>query len=147
MKIIEMRNLITQEQVNAVIPLFSEAFGRAPSENFLQRLHEKTDLSFLLAYEEDTLIGFKVGYMRFQEVFFSWLGAVCKKHRRKGVARRLIEHQHNLCVERGYSEIQAESAGTNRAMLILNLQQGFDVVGVHLGHEDVLTVQLRKRFL
>ena len=30
-------------------------------------------------------------------------------------------------------------------MLILNLQEGFEVSGMHLGNGDALTVQLRKR--
>ncbi len=145
MKITEIRHEVTEEQAARLRPIFTDSFGTPPSESFLERLNEKRDLSVLLAHLDQELVGFKIGYTRFRGIFFSWLGAVAPERRRSGVARRLLQHQHRLCVERGYDEIQTESAGTNRPMLILNLQEGFEASGMHLGHEDALTVQLRKR--
>lgn len=145
MEITEIRGAVTEGQANQLHSIFLDSFGTAPSESFLERLNEKRDLSLLLAHDEGKLIGFKIGYTRFKGVFFSWLGAVDPGRRRAGVARRLLQDQHSLCVNRGYDEIQTESSGSNRPMLILNLQEGFEVSGIHLGHEEVLTVQLRKR--
>ena len=144
MQITEIRKLVTADQTAQLAPIFREAFDTSPSTIFLERLNEKSDLSVLLAHDEDALIGFKIGYTRFKGIFFSWLGAVAFSHRRNGVARQLVQHQHKLCLDRGYDEIQTESAGTNQAMLILNLKEGFEVSGMHLGYGDTLTVQLRK---
>lgn len=143
MNILEITNKISEEEVSSLIPLFTEAFGEPPSDNFYERLNEKNGLSILLAKEGDSLVGFKIGYTRFQGIYFSWLGAVASSHRRKGIARALLKEQHRLCTERGFTEIQTEASSTNRDMLILNLQEGFDVFGVHMGHKG-LTVQLRK---
>jgi ribosomal protein S18 acetylase RimI-like enzyme len=143
MKILEIRNDIAQEDVSSLIPVFTEAFGKPPSDNFYERLNEKNGLSVLLAKEDESLVGFKIGYTRFQGIYFSWLGAIATAHRRKGIARALLREQHRLCAERGFNEIQTEASSTNRDMLILNLQEGFDVFGVHMGHKG-LTVELRK---
>lgn len=141
----EIKAPIMVNQAEELTSIFTEAFGQQPSDSFLERLNEKKDLSVLLAYEGGELVGFKIGYTRFRSVFFSWLGAVIISARRKGVARQLLQRQHGLCQQRGYTEIQTEAFGNNQAMLILNLQEGFEVSGLHLGHEDKLTVQLRKK--
>ena len=143
MTIQEIRDRITAEKVEQLIPVFTEAFGQPPSDTFLERLNEKRDLSVLLAVEEDQILGFKIGYTRFRGVFFSWLGAVTETHHRKGIARDLLREQHRICSERGFEEIQTEASGTNRNMLILNLQEGFEVYGVHMGQDEV-KVELRK---
>ena len=44
MEIIEIKNPVSDEQVSQVSTLFADAFGRAPAENFLQRLNEKKEL-------------------------------------------------------------------------------------------------------
>lgn len=139
----EIRGPVSQEQIEPLYDLFTQAFDTPPSESFQQRLNEKNDLSILLVHENAQLIGFKIGYRKSLGVFFSWLGAVDKNHRRRGIARSLLHHQHQLCAERRYKEIQTEADGSNRAMIILNLQEGFEVYGTHIGHKDKLTVQLR----
>lgn len=146
MKITETRKPVTEEQADQLRPIFESGFDTQPSESFLQRLNEKTGLSILLAHKGEALIGFKIGYTRYKGIFFSWLGAIDQAHKRTGVARKLVQHQNNLCVEIGYHEIQTEVLATNQPMLILNLQKGFEVSGVQLGRKDALTVQLRKRF-
>ena len=144
MEITEIRKAVTEEEVSLIRPIFAEAFGESPSDSFLERLNEKRDLSVLLAWSSETIIGFKIGYARFKGIYYSWLGGVAPDYRRKGIARELTRYQHRLCADRGYVEVQTETMGTNQAMLILNLREGFEVSGVHLGRKDALTVQLRK---
>jgi len=143
MTIREIRESISQEDAHILTPIFTEAFGQPPTDSFLERLNEKRDLSVLIAEEEERIIGFKIGYTRYRGIFFSWLGGVDKSYLRQGVARDLLKEQHQLCLERGYEEIQTETSGTNRSMLILNLQEGFEVYGVHMGQDEV-KVELRK---
>lgn len=144
MDIIELSKPISAKDIEKLTELFTEAFGTPPSEEFLDRLNEKSDLSVFVARQESAIVGFKIGYRRFQGIFFSWLGAVARSHRRSGVARALLKRQHLLCEQRGYREVQTEASGGNQPMLILNLQEGFEVYGVHVGHQDKLTVQMRK---
>ena len=71
MQITEIRKLVTADQTAQLAPIFREAFDTSPSTSFLERLNEKSDLSVLLAHDEDAIIGFKIGYTRFKGIFFS----------------------------------------------------------------------------
>jgi predicted GNAT superfamily acetyltransferase len=99
----------------------------------------------LIAKERNQPAGFKIGYERSRETFFSWLGGVIPERRKRGIARTLMAKQHELCLSLGYEEIQTETYGDDPAMLILNLKEGFAVIGTHLGGDNRLRVQLRKK--
>ena len=114
MRITELEGPLTEAQADRLAAVFAEAFDTPPSGTFLDRLNEKRDLLVLMAEENERLLGFKIGYTRFRGVFFSWLGAVCVQRRRRGIGRALLLRQHELCVERGYDEIQTEAAGSNQ---------------------------------
>lgn len=144
MKILELTDDIDEPTARQIQELFFHAFGEETSPEFFERVNQKRDLSVILAYEEEKLVGFKIGYTRYRGIFFSWLGAVAQEHRRKGVARKLLQHQHNYCSSKGYTEIQTEAYGTNSGMLLLNLQEGFSIYGSKLGHNAEISVMLRK---
>lgn len=143
MKITEIGESVTTRQVRSLAEVFISAFDQAPSADFEQRLNGKRNLSVLIA-RSSKIEGFKIGYERHRGVFFSWLGGVLQESRRKGIARDLLRRQHELCLERGYREIQTETFGDGKAMLLLNLQEGFEIYGTHLGTDGRLRVQLRK---
>lgn len=144
MHIAEVKQPASTEQVEQIATAFTSAFGHAPSKEFEGRLNEKQKLMVLTA-GIDTVDGFKIGYERYRGVFFSWLGGVRAECRRQGIAKALLEHQHRRCLELGYSEIQTETFGDGNAMLLLNLQNGFEVYGTHLGDDGRLRVLLRKK--
>lgn len=144
MEIIELSKLSRVEDIEGLPGLFSEAFGVSQFDDLLKRLNEKRELSILVAYQGDNPVGFKIGYRQAEGVFFSWLGHVLSSNRRKGVGRALLKYQHELCVRRGYREVQTEASGHNQSMLILDLQEGFEVYGVRTGSDGDLVVQLRK---
>ena len=124
--------------------VFEEDFGEKPDADFLDRVNEKHKLLVTLAYIDENLVGFKIGYEKHRGTFFSWLGAVAPEHRRNGIARKLLRHQHRSCEGAGYKEIQTTASGTNIGMLLLNLTEGFTIYGSYLGRNNELTVQLRK---
>lgn len=144
MKIIELSESITEEIAQEIASVFSEAFGTKTSSDFLERVNEKQGLLVTLAYIEGELAGFKIGYTKYRGIFFSWLGAVLPRFHRKGIARALLLHQHLACSKLGYTEIQTETHGNNKGMLLLNIQEGFTIFGCHLGHNNEISVQLRK---
>lgn len=144
MKIVKLSNSIDESTAENIQSVFFQAFGTEANPDFLARVNEKRGILVILAYINDELVGFKLGYEKHRGTFFSWLGAVLPSHRRKGVARALLNHQHQQCVLNGYHEIQTEAQGTNAGMLILNLREGFSIFGTHLGHNNEITVQLRK---
>lgn len=144
LQITELSQPISADYVERISNGFELAFGRAPSPDFEERLHEKRNLLVLVA-GEGSVDGFKIGHERFRSVFFSWLGAVKPQCQRQGIARSLLQRQHALCIERGYREIQTETFADNTGMLLLNLQEGFEINGTVLGNDNRLRVQLRKR--
>ena len=146
MHISELAQPLSGEQIDQIIPVFTSAFGHPPATDFVDRLNEKRKLSILVA-GDGSIEGFKIGYERYRNVFFSWLGAVKAERQRRGVARALLQHQHRLCFARGYHEIQTETFGDGNGMLLLNLQEGFEVFGTQLGSDNRLRVQLRKMLL
>jgi GNAT superfamily N-acetyltransferase len=129
-----------------ICQMFELCFGEQPDSEFRSRLNEKPRLLVLLAELDGKPVGFKIGYERHRGVFFSWLGGVHPDFRRVGVARALVRHQHDWCITAGYSEVQTETYGDVAGMLILNLQEGFEVFGTHLADDKRIRVQLRKRF-
>jgi GNAT superfamily N-acetyltransferase len=93
---------------------------------------------------DDRLIGFKFGYRRGTDLFYSWLGAVDPAWRRGGVARRLMDLQHDWADREGYRSIETRTRASNRAMIILNLRSGFRIVGVETDrHGEIVVTQRR----
>jgi predicted GNAT superfamily acetyltransferase len=78
---------------------------------------------------DGALLGFKLGYPRDEGVFYSWLGGIHPSIRRQGVGRRLMQLQHDWARKRGYAFVETRTRATNNAMIILNLQSGFTIVG------------------
>jgi GNAT superfamily N-acetyltransferase len=144
MKILEISDSIAEEIASQIQAVFLSAFGIETDSDFLERANEKKNLLVTLLYVDDELAGFKIGYTIHRGVLLSWLGAVPSKFQRQGFARSLIQHQHASCAKLGYSEIQTEAIGDNKAMLLLNIQEGFTIFGSHLGHNNELSVRLRK---
>lgn len=146
MHITELARPISTEQIGQIVAVFTSAFGHPPSADFAERLNEKRNLSVLVAGDR-SIDGFKIGYERFRGVFFSWLGGVKTECQRQGIARALLQYQHRLCLHRGYHEIQTETFGDGNGMLLLNLREGFEIFGTHLGGDGRLRVQLRRMLL
>lgn len=83
----------------------------------------------LIAYAADQPIGFKVGYER-DGFFYSWMGAVVKRWRRKGVAKALADQQENWARQQGYPSVTFKTRNRLKAMLLFALQNGFNIIEV-----------------
>lgn len=127
-----------------IADLLTLCFGRPPGADFAERVREKPNLHGQLARANGTLVGYKLGYERSRGVFYSWLGGVHPDHRRKGIARTLMQRQHATCREAGYKAVLTETKKPWSGMLVLNLLEGFDVVGTHLNDRGDLMVMLCK---
>ena len=85
-----------------------------------------------VAIKDETVVGFKLGYEMEDGVFYSWLGGVHPSYQKRGIASKLMEKQHEECKKRGYSKVRTYGRNAKRAMLILNLKHGFDIVGTFI---------------
>lgn len=138
---------ISETDCRTIAKLFELCFGRQPDANFSTRLNGKPQLIAMLAEVEGEPVAFKIGYEKYPGIFFSWLGGVLPSNRRSGIARQLLQKQHDWCVSRGYDEIQTETFGDVPEMLILNLAEGFQVFGTYLSSDGRIRVQLRKTLI
>ncbi|HEX7034430.1 MAG TPA: GNAT family N-acetyltransferase [Pseudomonadales bacterium] len=134
---------IPAEALESAAALAGVCFDAAASA-VVARAAERPDPMLVLASEEGAAVGFKLGYRRSREEFYSWLGGVHPEHRRRGIAEELMRRQHAWCAEAGYREITTETLGDNAPMLILNLRSGFEVVGMRVDERGT-KVLLRRR--
>lgn len=97
-----------------------------------------------LAEVDGVLAGYKIGYEDRIGYFESWIGAVAPEYRRRGIARALMERQHRWCEAQGFRIVSTTTMGNNRAMLIANLQAGFEVCGTFLDRGKILKVVMQR---
>lgn len=93
-----------------------------------------------LAFTEEKLVGCKLGYERKPGHYYSWLGGTHPDFRGQGIARELMRQQHAWAQSLGYHRIRTQTYNHWRAMLLLNLRVGFDVVGTLHGPRGVVIV-------
>jgi ribosomal protein S18 acetylase RimI-like enzyme len=115
-----------------------------PIELFKKKLKHQTRILGCYAYDQQGLVGYKIGYEPRPRYFESWQGAVGLDHRRQGIAERLMNIQHEWCKENNYRIITTITAASNNPMLILNLKAGFMVSGTLLDRGENHQVLLQK---
>ncbi len=125
-------------------PIYEACFGQSPPDDFAVRVEERGTSMLQLALLDGVAIGYKLGYRRNREVFYSWLGGVLPEARRRGVARELIERQHAWCRGQGYRSVRTDTTNVFKQMLLLNLRVGFDVIGTFHDAERGLTIMLER---
>ena len=118
-------------------------------ENFPGRLTEeaqnKNNLLSLVAFDGEKPVACKVGYELHPGVFYSWLGGVIPDYRRQGLARKLMQEQHRLLKEMDYKVVRTNGRNHLNQMIILNLQEGFQIIGTSFkSDEKRLSIQMEK---
>jgi predicted GNAT superfamily acetyltransferase len=109
------------------IPEFNPVHQR---EDFEKRFKGNYHL-ILIAYWNSEKAGFKVGYNRYQDgSFYSWLGAVIPKFRRRRIAGSLAEAQEKWAQTNGYISIKVKTRNKFSAMLQFLINSGFRVVDI-----------------
>lgn len=132
--------------VEQLAELMRACFGELPSDTFAARVREKPKAVVALATTGGgTPVGFKLGYARDRDTFYSWLGGVAPDHRRAGIASELMRRQHAHVFARGYRAITTSTLQDNTAMLIANLRAGFVVHGVALDDRGLKVLLRRSR--
>lgn len=99
-----------------------------PAAEYERRLRGLPHL-LLLAEVSGEVAGFKVGYER-EGTFYSWMGGVCPKFRRQGIAKALALEQESWAKSKGYIHIRFKTRNYLKPMLIFALRNGFYIVGV-----------------
>ncbi len=107
------------------------------------KLH-KPNLVAVIAIIHQQVAGFKLGYEMEDGMFYSWLGGVHPDYQRRGIAKELMTIQHRYCKEQGYQKMRTYSRNARKAMLILNIQAGFDVIATFIDEKGRHKIILEK---
>lgn len=88
-------------------------------------LKAKKQALFIIKYNDNKLIGFKVGYLYNEIIFYSWFGCVNPKYRKQGIATHLSILQDEYAKNKGFDKLRTKS------MMILNLKNRFKIIKVN----------------
>lgn len=140
----ELTNGLPAEPIQtALLALLTHIFDNQSQTELLAKLtyqQANSGLQVLLALGNGQVIGCKLGYERKPGQFYSWLGAVHPDFRGQGIASELMRRQHDWCRQQGYHTIRTQTYNQWRAMLILNLRFGFDIIGTMQGKHGLMIV-------
>ncbi|MCJ2378866.1 GNAT family N-acetyltransferase [Vibrio sp. ZSDZ34] len=106
----------TLQEVVTIVERISEFVQKESVDSLQRRLVGKRH-QVLLAEQDGTLLGFKIGYELDEKTFYSWFGGVCPSARRKGVAQSLLNHQEAWAAKQGYTAIAVKSRNQFPSML------------------------------
>ena len=114
------------QEVIAVVESIDEFVRGETIESLQLRLQGKKQL-ILVAEEEGTLLGFKIGYQLDDDTFYSWFGGVSPIARNKGVAQALLNEQERWVESQKYQFLKVKSRNQFPAMLRLLLRNGYGI--------------------
>jgi len=97
-------------------------------ELFSSRLQDKTPIIITATYQ-DQLAGYKIGYKKSKDEFYSWLGGVVPEYRKMGIATKLRLFQEEWVLKAGYTKISVKSMNCYPAMLQLLIRGGYKING------------------
>ena len=117
------------------------------AERLSELFSSKQKVVILLAFEQGEPVGFKIGFEAEPWCLESWRGGVLPLSRRQGIATKLMEMQHQWCVENQMKTIKTVTNSDNTAMLILNLRHGFEIVGSYVNRRKRLKILQEKWLL
>lgn len=111
--------------VNEQIPEFDQ---RTTLEKLQYRLLNKKYL-LLVAYVDNTPIGYKLGYELCDNEFYSWLGGVASSYRKQGIAKKLRIKQEQWAIAHHYQSISVKSMNQYPAMLHMLIASDYKICG------------------
>lgn len=132
-----------QEIVDGILQLHERIFK--DSNTLMEKIESKPKVLLNVALDQSTVVGYKIGYELDSHKYYSWYGAVHEDYRGKGIASRLLEHQHLFLVDSGYQLVQTKTRNKWRSMLILNIKNGFDVLETFTDDEGIHRIVLEKK--
>lgn len=112
------------------VPVIREMNVRIFDETRIINRLDRQDLTMLVAYLDQTPVGFKVGYGEGEQIFYSAKGGVLEPYRRRGIARWLLHEMMDRARQKGYTYFAFDTLpNLHHGMTVLGLKEGFEVVG------------------
>lgn len=140
----------TYNQIDAniekiIFPLCEIVFEQFSAEKFRSKLQNKDHILLICAFDNEKLVGFKLGYEQDILRYYSWLGAVDENYRGLGVAKLLMHEQHTWAHGKKYKYVETKSENRYKSMIALNLFSGFEIIGTENSHSGQFKILFRKK--
>lgn len=132
------------DELDEICALCEIAFDNFDVEYLTSRYVHLTEPVFHLAHHHKELVGFKLAYRRGASMLYSWLGAVHPGYRRMGIAGDLMRRQHVWARAEGFQCVETRTRNSNSPMIMLNLREGFTIVGYEVDRSSIGVVTQRK---
>ncbi|WP_042477420.1 GNAT family N-acetyltransferase [Bacillus ndiopicus] len=113
----------------------------------LAKLENKKGLLCLFAMKEGEMVGFKLGYIHPDQVFYSWLGGVHEEQRGRGIASELMVRQHEEVQRQGIKKVRTYGRNNRKAMLITNIKHGFEIISTFVDAKGRHKIIFEKSFV
>ena len=135
---------ITEIELNGIESIILNTFDQRCSDLMHSNLENIKKLHLATASYNNKIVGFKLGYEKSKNVFYSWLGSVIPEYQRMGIASQLMTLQHNWCRQEGYKTVQTKTKNKFQNMLLLNIKSGFNIIGTELSSTNEIKIILEK---
>ena len=114
-----------------ILELYAKLFEDADLNFFKERYASHPKLISVLAYNNETLVGFKIGYPYNETTFYSWIGGVLPHYRQRGIANTLAQYQESAAKSQGFKTLRTKSMNRFKPMMILNLKREFNIINIY----------------
>lgn len=121
---------LSDKQFSDVAAVYETCFKKPLKlDKFKSVIEFHTRLFHVLAYENQKLVGFKLGFARDNTRFYSWSGAVLPDYQKLGLAGTMMQRQHLWCAQNKFNIVETRTRNEFSGMIRLNLKNGFKIVG------------------
>ena len=134
-----------EQTMDGILQLHNHIFANA--DELVEKVALRPNVLFVVAIEENKVVGYKIGYSLSEDRYYSWYGAVHEEYRGRGIASKLMELQHQLVKDAGYETIETKTRNKWRSMLILNIKHGFDITETFTDDDGIHRIVLEKKLL
>lgn len=130
------------EQLERIEALF-RSFGDFNEKVLEHTLTNRVDIICVYAYEDDLLVGCKIGFSPRLGYFESWIGGVHADYRSQGIAKKLAQALQVKIKEKGYRFLETVTSNDNLPMQLVNLKTGMRVIGTYLDRGNELKLKFQ----
>lgn len=128
-----------------LLAFHTELFGDGVTRDMLETFERQSETaSMFIAHQNRELLGFKFGVKRAPGCYYSWSGGVLPEARGKGIGSALMKAQHEWVAAQGYTRIVTATTNKWREMIVLNVRNGFNVVGLSTEGGGEVRITLEK---
>ena len=144
----KIENNYSEDILENISAVYKKCFEQGINlDKIKSKLSCYNSIHIVAAYDENQMIGFKIGYKLDQSTFYSWLGAVLPDYQELGIGTELMRLQHKWCSDNKITKIETRTQNQYKKMIKLNLKFGFDIVGTLLEKGKPVKILMEKNII